>query len=183
MKFKNITHLYSNPMKLFHTERLEIHYANLNDGPFIFELLNSPTWIKYIGNRNINSIADAENYIKNALINSYQEKGYGLFKVVLKSNNTPIGLCGFLKRDYLPAVDIGYALLPDYEGQGLAFEAAQGALNYGINTLGFEAIFAITSPDNGRSQKLLTKLGFSKTRDTRKHESEILLVYALIFNN
>lgn len=79
----------------------------------------------------------------------------------MKESHTPIGLCGFLKRDYLDAEDIGFALLPEYERKGYTYEAASAVLNYGENQLGLTKVYAITSKDNIASQKLLKKLGLS----------------------
>jgi RimJ/RimL family protein N-acetyltransferase len=42
----------------------------------------------------------------------------------------PIGICGLVKRNYLDDIDLGYALLPRYWGQGYAYEAAKAVLDY-----------------------------------------------------
>ena len=144
------------------TERLLIDEAIIQDAPFIYELLNSPTWIEFIGDRGITDIKNAERYIQESLIDNYKKNGYGLFKVVQNSTNIPIGLCGFLKRDYLDSIDIGYALLPEYEGKGYAYEAAKQLLAYAHTNLKDQKILAITSPQNKRSQRLLDKLGMFK---------------------
>ncbi|MGD1891294.1 MAG: GNAT family N-acetyltransferase [Cyclobacteriaceae bacterium] len=144
---------------MLQTSRLLIEHATIEDREFIFELLNSPNWLHYIGDRGIRTIEDAEYYIEHSLVESYQNKGYGLYKVSLKGRDKPIGLCGFLKRDYLPSVDIGFAILPEFERQGYITEAAKAVLTYGKTKLGFSTVFGITSPDNTASQHLLNKLG------------------------
>ncbi len=143
------------------TERLKIERATLDDHAFILELLNSSTWIEFIGDRGIKTEEDAKQYIQGNLIESYRKNGFGLFKICLKPTNIPIGLCGFVKRDFLNSVDIGYALLPEFEGKGLAYEAARATLNYGLSNLKLAPILAITSKENKRSHKLLHKLGLS----------------------
>ena len=144
------------------TERLRIEEAKLEDAPFIFELLNSPTWLQYIGDRGISTLKNAERYIEVSLISNYRKNGFGLYKLITKNGNIPIGLCGFLKRDYLDHLDIGYALLPAFEGKGYAFEAAQTLLEQ-IRPLEYgQIILAITSPENLRSQNLLHRLGLNK---------------------
>ena len=144
------------------TERLLIDEAIIQDAPFIYELLNSPTWIEFIGDRGITNIKNAERYIKTSLIDNYKKNGYGLFKVVLKSTHAPIGLCGFLKRDYLDNIDIGYALLPEFEGKGYAYEAAKHLLANARASRKDQKILAITSQENKRSQRLLDRLGMYK---------------------
>jgi len=161
------------------TERLLIDEARIQDAPFIYELLNSPTWIEFIGDRGITNIKNAERYIKGSLIDNYKKNGYGLFKVVLKSTSTPIGLCGFLKRDYLDSIDIGYALLPEFEGKGYAYEAAKQLLAYAHTNLKDQKILAITSPENKRSQRLLDKLGmFKKGLISMDGEDKEVLLYS-----
>ncbi|WP_289356852.1 GNAT family N-acetyltransferase [Paenibacillus sp. S-12] len=56
-------------------------------------------------------------------------------------------------------VDIGFAFLPEFRGQGYAYEAAAATLEYGLTKLGLERIVAITSLDNEQSGHLLKKIG------------------------
>lgn len=85
---------------LFETERLIFRELILDDAGFIFELLNTEGWLKYIGDRNIKTVEDAKNYIVNGPLASYQKNGFGLWLVIEKATNTSIGLCGLLQRDY-----------------------------------------------------------------------------------
>ncbi len=166
-------------MKILETERLILEHATLDDSSFIFELLNSPTWIKYIGDRGIKTDNDAKEYIQKSLLDSYKDKGYGLFKMVLKSEKAPVGICGFLKRDYLDDVDIGFAILPEYESRGLTYEAATATMQYGKSVLKFKTIFAITTEKNNRSRNLLTKLGLKeKKKITPDKDKEEFLLYS-----
>ncbi|NDV44478.1 GNAT family N-acetyltransferase [Flagellimonas sediminis] len=144
------------------TERLIVSEVALADSSFILELLNSPSWIHFIGDKGVRTEDDAKNYIQNSLLNSYKTNGFGLYKLVLKESKAPMGLCGFLKRDYLENPDIGFALLPEFEGEGLMFEASHALLEYATSTLNFDEVMAIVMPTNKRSRQLLGKLGFMK---------------------
>ncbi|WP_228235501.1 GNAT family N-acetyltransferase [Allomuricauda sp. M10] len=144
------------------TERLVISEAGLSDSTFILELLNSPSWLQFIGDKGIRTEEDAKNYIRNSLLNSYKANGFGLYKLVFKESMAPLGLCGFLKRDYLEKPDIGFALLPEFEGMGLMFEASHALIEYARSTLDFDEILAIVTPANKRSCQLLEKLGFAR---------------------
>lgn len=146
-------------MNVLQTERLLLQKAKLSDGQFFFDLLNSPTWIKFIGNRQVKSIDAAQQYIQQALIDSYQKHGFGLFKMVLKKEGIPIGLCGLVKRPTLDHADIGFAILPQYAGKGYTYEAAKATLDYAVSTLNLAPILAITTKDNVASKKLLEKIG------------------------
>ena len=146
------------------TERLKIEEATLDDAPFFHHLLTSPSWLRYIGDRGIVIRADALNYIETRLITSYRENGFGLYKVTIRKTEEPIGVCGFLKREYLDSPDIGYALLPYYEGKGYMAEAAEAVLAYGRISLGLSPIYAFTEPGNEKSRRLLVKLGMYEIR-------------------
>lgn len=151
--------------KILETERLLIREFILEDADFIYRLLNSPGWLKFIGDRHVHDLTAAEQYIVNVLMKNYAEQEFGFWHVLLKKDYSSIGMCGLIKRDYLDAPDIGYALLPDFEGQGYAGEAAMATLNYAIQTLKLNPIIAITDTANQRSISLLEKLGmvFQKT--------------------
>lgn len=156
-----------NSAKVIETERLSLEMGQLHDTDFIFKLLNSPTWIQFIGDRGIRTEDDARAYIENNLIRSYQENGFGLYKMVLKESRIPIGLCGFIKRDYLDHADFGFAILPAYENQGYTYEAAKAILEYGTTTLKLNPILAITTPENSKSRYLLEKIGFTEQASIR----------------
>ncbi len=142
------------------TKRLILREAEPSDSQFFFDLLNSPKWIKYIGDRGIKTLKNAEDYIINKLINSYKTNGYGLYVYELKKSHIPVGICGFIKRDYLDSVDIGFALLPEYERKGYTYEISVAVLENGKKQSGINKVYAITSNDNVASQELLKKLGF-----------------------
>lgn len=146
-------------MKILETKRLELQEIALGDAPFLFQLLNTPTWLQFIGDRGIKTMKDAENYAQNNMIASYQKNGFGLYLVKLKENKVSIGLCGLIKRPTLENVDIGFALMPEYEGKGYAYEAAAATMEYAQNKLSLTKIVAITVRENERSLKLLHKLG------------------------
>jgi len=143
------------------TERLTLREVTRDDAAFILELLNTPKFIKYIGDRGARSIDDALRYIDERYLASYRDNGYGLYGVGENASGKPIGACGFVRRDALPGPDIGFSFLPEFEGKGYGFESAAAVMKYGREVLGFDKVLAITSLDNAASEKLLTKLGFT----------------------
>jgi RimJ/RimL family protein N-acetyltransferase len=161
---------------ILETERLLIRELMLSDSKFILALLNTPSWLEFIGDRKVYSLEEAENYISNGPILSYKENGYGLWLVILRDDNTPVGMCGLLKREYLENADIGFALLPKYEGLGYGYEMAKATLAYSRKTLNIDKIVAITDENNKTSIKLLNKLGlnFEKVVETSQTESVYL---------
>ncbi|MCB4807462.1 GNAT family N-acetyltransferase [Tamlana sp. 62-3] len=148
-------------MKVAETERLILETFTLNDAPFFLELVNSPNWIKYIGDRNTKTIKDAEIRITKGHLQSYKNHGFGFYKVLLKSENQkPIGTCGLIKREELPDADLGFAFLPEYEGEGFGFEASEEVIKLAKNKYGLKILLAIVQAENKNSIKLLSKLGF-----------------------
>jgi RimJ/RimL family protein N-acetyltransferase len=141
------------------TARLVLRRLEADDAEFIVELLNDPDWLRFIGDKNVHSIADARGYIASGPVAMYAREGFGLYLTERKDDAVPIGMCGLIKRDSLPDVDIGFAFLPAFRGQGYALEAATAVLALGSGAFGLRRIVAITSPDNDRSIALLEKLG------------------------
>ena len=146
-------------MKVVETDRLVLRWLNADDAPFIVELLNDPSFIRFIGDKGVRTLDDARNYILNGPVASYERFGFGLNAVDLKPADVAIGICGVLKRDTLPHPDIGFAFLPAYWNQGYAHEASAAVLEHARTNLGIERVLAITTPDNEASAKLLVKLG------------------------
>ena len=110
------------------------------------------------------TVEDAEQYILNGPVASYERHGFGLCLVELKVTHTPIGMCGLLKRAELPDPDIGFAFLPDFWNKGFAFESAAAVLKDARERLNLARILAITNQDNEPSIKLLQKLGLQIER-------------------
>jgi ribosomal-protein-alanine N-acetyltransferase len=145
--------------EVLETERLTLRHATTADDRFIFELVNDPAFIRNIGDRGVRTLADAERYVLDGPIASYEKFGFGMYVVEVRESGTPIGLCGFVKRDWLPDVDIGFAFLPQYRSQGYARESASAVRRYGHEVLGLTRIVAIVSPENADSIRLLEKIG------------------------
>jgi len=156
------------------TPRLSLSPLTLNDNHFIAALVNTEGWIKFIGNRNVHSIEDANGYIQRILSNPKIK--YWVAK--LTDSNTAIGVVTFIKRDYLDAPDIGFAFLPEYGSCGYAYEAAHAVLQQLVQQNNNSYILATTIPTNENSIKLLTKLGlrFDKVIEV---ETNTLHVYAI----
>jgi [ribosomal protein S5]-alanine N-acetyltransferase len=146
-------------MLICETERLVIRQLTLTDTAFVLDLLNTPTWIQYIGDRGIKTLDEARNYLLNGPLNSYKRYGFGLNLVALKDGEVPIGMTGLIKRDGLDHPDIGFALHPDYAGNGYAYESASAVMKHAKEDLRVPVIIAITTEDNLRSVALLQKIG------------------------
>jgi len=107
----------------------------------------------------------------------YHRVGFGLCLVELKERRTPIGICGLIERVGLEDIDIGFAFLPAFCGQGYAYKSAAAIVSYARDTVGLNRVVAITASDNQRSIRLLKKLGLSFEKMLRlgEEQSEVML--------
>ncbi|HEY3103352.1 MAG TPA: GNAT family N-acetyltransferase [Pyrinomonadaceae bacterium] len=158
-------------MTILETERLILrHLSPEDDAQFILKLVNEPSFLHYIGDKGVRALADARRYVVDGPLKSYERNGFGLYKVELKTDATPIGICGLVKRDTLPDADIGFAFLPEYWNKGYAVESAAAVMKYARETLRLGRILAITTPDNEASAKLLGKIGLTFDRKIKLSE-------------
>lgn len=146
------------------TKRLYLRQLTIADAPFILRLLNEPSFLHFIGDRGVRTVADAQTYITEGPLASYAQFGFGLYLVTLRDGGASMGLCGLLRRETLEDVDIGFAYLPEYWGKGVATEAAAAVLDYGRHALRITRIVGITAPDNEGSARVLQKLGLTYQR-------------------
>ena len=166
--------------KSFETERLRIILTTEIDASFILELLNTPKWIKFIGDRNVHSVDDAKEYIQQKMLPQLEKLGYGNYTVIRKLDGEKIGTCGLYDREGLEGIDIGFAFLSQFEKQGYAFESVSKLLEVAIHDFKINKISAITIKTNVDSQKLLTKIGLTFKEYIRiPNDDEELMLYML----
>lgn len=151
-------------MLVLETERLVLRRLTLDDAEFIFRLVNDPSWLRFIGDKDVHNLDDARRYLRDGPLDMYQRFGFGMFRVEVKESGAPAGMCGLIKRDTLPDVDVGYAFLPEFRGKGYAFEAAAAVLVHGNRAFGLKRIVAITTPGNASSIRVLEKAGMKLER-------------------
>jgi RimJ/RimL family protein N-acetyltransferase len=167
------------PVPVLTTDRLLLRHFGPEDAPFILRLLNEPSWLQNIGDRGVRTIADAQRYIENGPVAMYARLGFGLYQVCLAASNEPIGMCGLLKREALDDVDLGFAFLPEYWGNGYARESCAAVISYARSHLRLARIVAITSFSNDASRRVLERLGFRLERAIRlEPTAEEVLLYA-----
>ena len=163
---------------ILETERLKLREFTTSDTGFIIELLNSPGWLQFIGDRNVRNQEQAENYLVNGPLKSYRENGFGLWMVETKDDQKAIGMSGILNRADLENPDIGFAYLPAFNGKGYAYEMASAIMKYVSGELNIPKISAITLPGNASSIRLLEKIGLSYVKPfSFPGSNEELLLY------
>jgi [ribosomal protein S5]-alanine N-acetyltransferase len=154
------------------SSRLSLRHFTDDDAEFLVQLLNTESWLKFIGDRNVHDEESAKQYLQRSAYKAIASFGYAMMRVALKENDKPIGMCGLFKREELDLPDLGFALLSEYEGQGFAHEASAAVLNHAHQHLGIKEVYAITNDFNERSITLLKKLGFKHTEQRYNKEFE-----------
>lgn len=160
------------------TPRLVLRPLRLDDAGYILELVNEPSFLEHIGDKGVRDLAGAQDYLRTGPLAMYERAGMGLLLVTLRPAGVPIGMCGLLQREGLPAPDIGFALSSEHHGRGLAHEAAAAVLEWGRAHLRLPRILAVVSRANEPSQRLLAKLGLRQAGTVRLHpDAEAVLLY------
>jgi RimJ/RimL family protein N-acetyltransferase len=164
------------------TDRLHLRLIDPDhDAADMLALLNEPGFIRYIADRGVRTLAQARDYTAERVLGSYTLNGFGMYAIIRSSDGAWLGNAGLVRRDGLPAPDVGYALLAQYEGHGYAFEAAQGVMQYAHDALGYPDLYGIVVPENLRSAALLRRLGMEDRGDLRlppPRDEEALLLFA-----
>lgn len=164
-------------MNSYETDRLILKPAEVQDADFFLELYNMPSFIQYIGDRNLRTKEDAENYITNRFIPQIEKLGVGNYVVILKEDHTKIGAVGIFEREGLDVLDIGFSFLEKYEGKGYAYESANKLKEVAATDFGVHKISAITTKDNFSSQKLIERLGLKFQKMVTIPEDVVELMY------
>lgn len=163
---------------MLQTERLLLRPLSDDDADFIVELLNEPAFIRYIGDRKVRTAEDAIRYIENGPRANLRKHGYAMLRVSLRDGDVPIGLCGLIRRETLPDVDLGFAYLAAHHRKGYAVEAARAILEQARRQHSVGRILAITLPDNIGSIRVLQSVGFVAAGTVRiGDDAELLNLY------
>lgn len=152
---------------MIESARLRLREIRSQDAPLVLEILTDPDFIANVGDRGVHDLAAAVRYITEKMQASYRSHGFGLYVVELRAGAEPLGLCGLLRRDSHPGVEIGFAFVPRARGHGYALEAARATLDFARDTLDLARIVALAAPHNQRSIRLLEHLGFRSERTVR----------------
>jgi RimJ/RimL family protein N-acetyltransferase len=145
---------------IIQTERLHLRLLTTEDAEFYLRLVNDASFINNIRDKGIRTLDAAKETIQKEHNDIQTQRGFSLYLIERKSDQQAIGLCGFVKREELPDIDVGYALLPEMTNLGYAHEALTSLLYYGKEKLQLSRLLAITSLHNESSIKLLEKVGF-----------------------
>lgn len=169
------------PPVVIETERLCLREMQERDAQFIVALLNDPDFLRFVGDRGVRDLADAQPYIERIRA-AYQRDGFGLWISERKRDGEQVGMCGLIRREGLPDIDIGFATLPAFRKSGYTAEAAGATVEFARSVIGLSRLVAITTHDNRASIGLLEKLGLRFEKAMRlPGDPEELRLYARNF--
>lgn len=154
-------------MAQYDSARLSLREIREDDAAFILEVLTDPDFVANVGDRGVHDLTSARGYVADKVRTSYCSHGFGLYMVERRADAAPLGICGLLRRDAHPDIEIGFAFVPRARGKGYAQEAARATLEFARHTLGLTRIVAVAAPHNRRSIRLLERLGFRHERQLR----------------
>ncbi len=160
--------------------RVRLREPTPDDAGFVLRLANDPAWLRFIGDRGVHTLAQARQFIADGPQAMFARCGHGLYVVEALADGAPLGLCGLIRRDGLPAPDLGFAFLPEFRGRGVAGEAAGLVLQHAREVLALPRVLAITLPENASSVRLLERLGFRRVDSVRlASDGDLLDLYEL----
>jgi len=150
------------------TERLLLRRWREADIEPFAAMCSDPEVMRYVGSGATRPSAKAQASIQ-AYEREWDQKGFGLFAVERLEDGRFLGFTGLTVPSFLPevmpTVEIGWRFASQTWGNGYASEAAQAALNFGLQTLGLPAIVAIYQTENRASERIMEKLGMRFDRD------------------
>jgi len=161
------------------TPRLLLRALTVADAEAFFALNSHPDVMRLTGEPPLASLDQARDAL--AAYPDFDTVGYGRWGCVLKDTRVVIGFCGLKYLADLDAVDVGYRLLPDYWGRGLATEACRASVAFGFDVLQLGRIIGLVLPENTASIRVLEKSGLRPDGEI-EYDGRRVLRYAVTRN-
>ncbi len=152
---------------IIETQHCTLREFTEKDTEAVYEFGSNAQVNKYTGDKSISTLSQAKEIITDIYCADYKKYGYGRWAVVYKPENKIIGFAGLKYLPELQETDIGFRLLPQYWGKGIATETSRKIIPYGFEKLKLKKIIGIAMPENKGSCKVLEKIGLKlyKTSD------------------
>jgi ribosomal-protein-alanine N-acetyltransferase len=142
------------------TERLQLVALEARHFEAFAELHSDPETVKYIGDGMPLDRVAAWLHLA-MLLGHWDLRGYGVWAVEDAATGELIGRAGLLHPEGWPDAELNWIIKPSLRGRGFATEAAQAALDFAFDQLGFDRVISLVRPDNPASGQVAAKLGGS----------------------
>jgi ribosomal-protein-alanine N-acetyltransferase len=167
------------PFPVLKTERLILRQLSVNDDKEIFALRSDEQVNKYIDRDPCRAIEDARKFIHKITEVVRQNEGI-YWAITLTNNDKLVGtICLFNFSDENHQAEIGYELLPAFQGQGIMQEATSKVIAFGFDVIGLKTIEAYTHLENESSSSLLKKFNFRKQEIIDNNSNGMLVIFKL----
>jgi RimJ/RimL family protein N-acetyltransferase len=94
-----------------------------------------------------------------AMTGAWTIRGFSMFSVIERASGRWIGRVGPWQPEGWPGTEVGWGILPEFAGRGLAREAAVATIDYAVDGLGWSDVIHTIHPDNVASIALAKRLG------------------------
>lgn len=150
------------PFPILTTERLSLRKLSVDDVDEIFFLRSDEKVNKYLDRPRATSIEDAHNFI-NKTNHAIENNECIDWAISFNDDSRLIGsICLWNFAIEENKAEVGYELLPDFQGQGIAQEALLAVITFGFEVMKLKTIEAYTHKENLQSTKLLEKYNFKR---------------------
>jgi [ribosomal protein S5]-alanine N-acetyltransferase len=154
---------YTSHLPLY-TNRLVLRPLLPTDADAIFNIRSNEDVNRYINRRAAETIEDAHAFIK--MIEEKAATTEVFYRVICIENQIAGTICLFNQDNEIKQVEIGFELLPEFQGKGIMHEAVSYLKHYCFNEMKMDSVVAVVVSENLPSRKLLEKTGFIE--DLRK---------------
>jgi [ribosomal protein S5]-alanine N-acetyltransferase len=164
-------------LPILSSERLILRCISENDADVLTVLRSDKNVNKHL-HRPKNTTFEATQQFIQKILRGYQENGSCYWIITEKGDNKLIGtICLWNFSADRKTAEIGFELLPHFQGKGIMQEAVLKVIQFGFEDLELTQIGAFTKKNNQKSIELLEKVGFFEDTSWENTEGEYLEDY------
>ncbi len=156
------------------TERLLLREFREQDLNSYAEICSNKLFRQYLGNGKILSREETWESMSSSL-GHWHLRGYGIWALERKLNNSLIGHVGLLNPEGWPGVELCWALSPEYWGNGYATEAAKETICWAFTHLKIDSLISLIYPDNNASIKVSNRIGQKFQKEIQFFDSTLYM--------
>lgn len=136
----------------------KMNYGDIND---LFEMRNDPSMNMYTDTKPDQTFEETKSYIDKMNKGIYDNK-WIIWAIEYKGSKKVIGSVCIWNIDIIKkSGELGYGIIPDYQGKGLMQESLLNVIDYGFNVMNLKSIKACTEENNIKSINLLKRCNFN----------------------
>lgn len=173
-------HLQFDPFPILRTTRLELRALDDQDVPFLFSLRSNDKVNRFLDRPKATDIQQVYTFLQNIQKN-ISDNAAIMWGISYKGTDQLVGtICFWNINKEERSLELGYEMHPDHQGKGIMQEVLSTVLQYGIDTINAQKIYAYTHILNERSEKVLQKSNFKRDLDAeRSHDNDQVAIWHL----